>query len=145
MDFPRGCLVSSLEEARNNTVCDGNGRKAGYKVNRYETTTQQHPTFRLFTSAAISRRISFSLFSSLSGRFFNLSFFISLSRCVLDSFGRIMVDPPLYATRATFRHDRSCTKRCPVVSNYSDTFIFFYVKFYTQYEMVRKKFLLHVT
>lgn len=112
---------------------DGNGRKAGYKVNRYETTTRQHPTSCRPSLPRVSRSLV-AFPSPSSAPFpvdFSISLFFSLSRCALDFHEfhvRITVDPP-YTTRATFRH--GCTKRCPVPFNYSDTFIsLFHAKLY---------------
>lgn len=120
-----GCLVSSLEEARNDTAHDGNGRKAGYKINRYETTTQQHPTFwrpfAVVSAILFFRSISFSFFNFLPGRFFNLSFFLFVSAPWISShYGRSTT-----ATRAIFQHGRACKEISRCIQLFEYIFYFY--------------------
>lgn len=83
---------------------DRNGRKASYKINRYETTTQQHPTFwRPFASVHVSAYLSFPRTFPSPFLAFLVDFSISLSFSLshLDFFIHIIADS-LYLTRATF-------------------------------------------
>lgn len=137
--FFSGCLVSSLEEARNDTAHDGNGRKAGYKINRYETTTQQHPTFwrpfAVVSAILFFRSISFSFFNFLPGRFFNLSFFLFVSAPWISShYGR---STTLCDIHVPYFSMAVLAKRYPVVSNYSNTFsIFIWCKKFYIFEYI---------